>query len=41
MTIDDVQRAAARIFRAPPTLAAMGPANNVPPLPAIIDRLAA
>ena len=36
-----IQRVAARIFRAPPTLAALGPAENVPGLPAIIDRLAA
>ena len=37
----DVLRAAARIFRGAPTLAAMGPADGVPALPAIIDRLAA
>ena len=36
-----VQRAAARIFRGKPTLAAMGPADNVPGLSAIVDRLAA
>ena len=36
-----IQRVAARIFRAAPTLAALGPAENVPGLPAIIDRLAA
>ena len=36
-----VQRAAARIFRGPPTLAAMGPADKVPNLPAIADLLAA
>ena len=41
VTIEDVQRAARRIFRAPPTLAAMGPADNIPGLPAIIDKLAA
>ena len=41
VTIDDVQRAAARIFRGAPTLAALGPADHVPTLPAIIDRLAA
>ena len=34
-------RVAARIFRGAPTLAAMGPADHVPSLPAIIDRLAA
>ena len=39
--IESVQRAAARIFRGTPTLAAMGPAGNVPGLPAITDRLAA
>ena len=38
---DAVCRAAARIFRAKPTLAAMGPADKVPHLPAIADRLAA
>ena len=39
--IADIQRAAARIFRAAPTLAAMGPAGHVPGLPAIAGRLAA
>ncbi len=41
VTIDSVRRAAIRVFRAAPTLAAMGPADNVPHLPAIIDKLAA
>jgi predicted Zn-dependent peptidase len=41
VTQADVQRAAARIFRAAPTLAAMGPAGRVPALPAIAERLAA
>ncbi len=41
VTQADVQRAAARIFHAAPTLAAMGPAGRVPALPAIADRLAA
>ena len=41
VTLDDVRRAAARIFRGPPTLATMGPAERVPDLTAIIDRLAA
>jgi predicted Zn-dependent peptidase len=41
VTIDDVRRAAARIFRGAPTLAALGPAEHVPGLPAIADRLAA
>ncbi len=39
--VDDICRAAARIFRGRPTLAAMGPADKVPGLPAIVDRLAA
>ena len=39
--IEGVQRAARRIFRAAPTLAALGPADHVPGLPAIMDRLAA
>jgi predicted Zn-dependent peptidase len=39
--IDDISRAATRIFRAPPTLASLGPAGGVPGLPVIIDRLAA
>ena len=41
VTIADVQRAAARQFRGAPTLAALGPAERVPALPAIADRLAA
>ncbi len=41
VTAEDVQRAAARIFRAAPTLAAMGPAGRVPGLPSIAERLAA
>ncbi|MCW3473352.1 M16 family metallopeptidase [Limobrevibacterium gyesilva] len=41
VTPADVARAAARIFRAPPTLAAMGPAGRVPALPVIAERLAA
>ncbi len=39
--IADVQRAAARVFRAAPTLAAMGPAGRVPDLANIRQRLAA
>jgi predicted Zn-dependent peptidase len=39
--IADVQAAAAKLFRARPTLAAMGPAAHVPTLPTIVDRLAA
>jgi predicted Zn-dependent peptidase len=41
VTIADVQAAAGRLFRAPPTLAALGPAGRVPSVTAIIDRLAA
>ena len=40
-TIADISRAAVRLFRAAPTLAALGPAGHVPGLPAIADRLAA
>jgi predicted Zn-dependent peptidase len=39
--VADVQRAAARIFRGAPTLAAMGPASRVPDVSAICQRLAA
>ena len=39
--IADVQRAAARVFRAKPTLAAMGPASRVPGIEAIGQSLAA
>ena len=41
VTIADVQGAAGRLFRATPTLAALGPAGRVPTVTAIIDRLAA
>jgi predicted Zn-dependent peptidase len=41
VTVDDVRRTAARLFRALPTLAAMGPAERVPGLSAISTRLAA
>ncbi len=41
VTLADVRRAAARIFRGRPTLAAMGPAAHVPHLVDIADRLAA
>jgi predicted Zn-dependent peptidase len=41
VTVADVRRAAARIFRGRPTLAAMGPAERVPGLPVIAERLAA
>jgi hypothetical protein len=36
-----VQDAAGKLFRAPPTLAALGPAARVPSVAAIIDKLAA
>jgi predicted Zn-dependent peptidase len=41
VTLDDIRRAAARLFRGRPTLAALGPAAKVPPLPEIAERLAA
>ena len=41
VTLADVRRAASRIFRGRPTLAAMGPTDHVPHLVDIADRLAA
>jgi predicted Zn-dependent peptidase len=41
VTFEDVQRAAAQLFRARPTLAAIGPLSGLPSLPAIAERLAA
>ena len=41
VTVEDIQGAASRIFRAAPTLAAMGPAGHVPALPLIAGKLAA
>jgi predicted Zn-dependent peptidase len=41
VTTADILRAAARLFRAAPTLAAIGPAGHVPGLPSITGRLAA
>jgi predicted Zn-dependent peptidase len=41
VTVDQVQALAARVFRATPTLAALGPAGKVPALPAIAEKLAA
>ena len=41
VTTADVQRAAARIFRGRPTLAAIGPGSRVLPLSDIAERLAA
>lgn len=41
VTVEQVQQAAAMMFRARPTLAVMGPAENVPGVDAIMERLAA
>jgi predicted Zn-dependent peptidase len=41
VTLADIARVARRIFRAPPTLAVLGPASRVPKLPAIAETLAA
>ncbi len=41
VTPEEIGRAAARLFRAPPTLAVLGPAARVPELAAIAGRLAA
>ncbi len=41
VTVTDIQETATRIFRAAPTLAAMGPAGHVPGLPSIAEKLAA
>jgi predicted Zn-dependent peptidase len=41
VTVEEVQEAAARIFRARPTLAAMGPAEHVPAVEKIAEKLAA
>ena len=41
VTLADIRRAAARIFRGRPTLAAMGPTDHVPHLAHIAERLAA
>ena len=41
VTAEQVSRAAARLFRAAPTLATMGPASRVPALDSIAGRLAA
>jgi hypothetical protein len=38
---EDVCRAAARLFRAKPTLAVLGPAGKVPGLTTIAEKLAA
>ncbi len=39
--LSDLRRTAARLFRGRPTLAALGPADRVPGLPQIAERLAA
>jgi len=41
VTVEDVAAAARRIFRAAPTLAAIGPVGRLPALPAIAEKLAA
>ena len=41
VTVEQVQAAAAKIFRSRPTLAALGPAGKVPGLPSIAEKLAA
>jgi predicted Zn-dependent peptidase len=41
VTTEDVCRAAARLFRGTPTLATMGPAERVPKLAEIAEKLAA
>jgi predicted Zn-dependent peptidase len=41
VTVEQVQQAAAMIFRSRPTLAALGPAGRVPGLPTIAEKLAA
>ncbi len=41
VTVEQVQEAAAQMFRARPTLAAMGPAEHVPDVGTIMERLAA
>ncbi len=41
VTLDDVRRAAARLFRGKPTLTALGPVTHIPRLGEVADRLAA
>ena len=41
VTLEDISRCAVRIFGGTPTLATVGPADHVPSLPTIADRLAA
>ena len=41
VTLEDVRRAAARVFRGAPTLTALGPVTHIPRLGEVADRLAA
>ncbi len=41
VTLEDVRRAAARVFRGAPTLTALGPVRHIPRLGEVADRLAA
>ncbi|GBQ96983.1 peptidase M16 [Gluconacetobacter liquefaciens] len=41
VTIEDVKRVAARVFRGTPTLASLGPVQNIPTLGSIAEALAA
>lgn len=41
VTLDDIRRAAARIFHGQPTLAALGPVTHIPSLGEVADRMAA
>ena len=41
VTIEDVRRAAARVFRGTPTLATIGPVAHIPSLVEVAERLAA
>ncbi len=41
VTLDDVRRAAARLFRGSPTLTALGPVSRIPSLGEVAERLAA
>ncbi len=40
VTVDDVQRTARKLFRAAPTLATLGPTDEIPGLPSIAEQLA-
>ena len=41
VTLEDVRRAAVRVFRGAPTLTALGPVRHIPRLGEVADRLAA